>query len=436
MQIIDFHIHSRYAQACSKFLDLEHIEQWCKIKGIDIVACGDFTHPAWYEEISKKLISNGNGFFRLESKTAKEAAEEIGMFPHNARPVQFMLATEVSCIYTQGGRGRRVHLLVAFPELKHVTAFNAELTKRGMNLRHDGRPILGMSAKEVVKVAIEICDKALLIPAHVWTPWFALFGSKSGFDSVEECFEEYSKYIFAFETGLSSDPKMNWRLSQNDKYTLVSNSDAHSLENLGREANVMTMDEVSYDEMYEILKTGDRNKFNYTIEFYPEEGKYHLDGHRDCQFSCLPEETSKLKEICPKCGKKLTVGVHNRISTLADKKFGREKEASIPFKSIIPLQEIISHIVRVGKKSKKVQGIYKELINALGNEFSILLDVEIEAIASVATIKGVYAQSIAEAIKRMRSGDVAVIPGYDGEYGKVDLFNAEELKTINQKKLL
>lgn len=431
MQIIDFHIHSRYSRACSKHLDLEHIQQWCKVKGIDIVACGDFTHPAWFKEISTKLEPIGNGFFRLHSsEEVDQAIEEIGMNPPNAKEVQFMLATEISCIYSQGGKGRRVHVLIAFPELQNVQAFNAELTKRGMNLVHDGRPILGMSAKEVAKLAISINEKALIIPAHVWTPWFAIFGSKSGFDSVEECYEEMSEYIFALETGLSSDPQMNWRLSQNDKYTLVSNSDAHSLENLGREANVLSMDNPSYDEMYEILKSGDEKKFNYTIEFYPEEGKYHLDGHRDCKFSCMPEETEKLKGLCPECGRSITVGVHSRVSELADQPLGREPEPKIPFKSIIPLQEIIAHVVGVGKKSKKVQGIYADIINQVGHEFYVLLEADVNKIEEASN------SLIAEAIRRMRTGEVHVEGGYDGEYGVIEIFSEEELKQVKQKTLL
>lgn len=431
MQITDFHIHSKYARACSKQLELEQIELWCQIKGIDIVACGDFTHPAWFKEIERKLEPLGNGFFRLHSpEQSALVRKESEIQVKQPREVFFTLGTEISCIYSQGGQVRRIHLLVIFPEMEHVKRFNQELTKRGAKLAADGRPILGMSTKLVAEIALSICEEVLLIPAHVWTPWFAIFGSKSGFDSVEECFEELSDYIYALETGLSSDPKMNWTLSQNDKYTLVSNSDAHSLDNLGREANVLDLPEVSYNQLFQTIKEGDPKRFKHTIEFYPEEGKYHLDGHRDCDFACMPEETKRLKERCPKCGRLLTVGVHHRISDLADKPLGREKDPKIPFKSIIPLQEIISDIIGVGKKSKKVFGIYKDLINQVGNEFYTLLDAPIEQIAQAST------PMIAEGVKRMRDGAVELDPGFDGRYGVIRLFSDEERNQGQQRSLL
>jgi len=260
---------------------------------------------------------------------------------------------------------------------------------------------------------------------------FLLFGSKSGFDTVEECFEDLSPYIFALETGLSSDPAMNWRLSKNDKYTLVSNSDAHSLEKLGGEANVLNLPEISYDQIYDTIKQGDPTRFLYTIEFYPQEGKYHLDGHSACKFSCMPEETKKLKGRCPTCGKKITVGVHNRISELADKDMGREPDSKIPFKSIIPLAEIISDAVGVGDKSKKVRGIYKDIINGVGNEFFTLLDAEIAAIAKASS------PLIAEGVRRVREGKVEVKGGYDGIYGEVNIYSEEERENFKpQSKLI
>lgn len=424
MQIFDFHLHSKYSRACSKQLDLEHIEHWCEIKGIDIVGTSDFTHPAWHKEIAAKLEPAGNGLYRLRpSEASKRVRAESGFAVardgQKPAPV-FFLSTELSCIYSQGGSVRRVHILLSFPELEHVHKLIKSLGKRGAKLASDGRPILGMSAKDIAAMALDISEKALIVPAHSWTPWFAIFGSKSGFDSVEECFGEYSKYIYALETGLSSDPAMNWRLSQNDRYVFVSNSDAHSLENLGREANVLNLDEVSYDGIYETLKNHDVGRFAYTIEFFPEEGKYHLDGHAPCGFSCEPEETKRLNGLCPKCGKRLTVGVYHRVSTLADRKLGEKPANGIPFKSIVPLQEIIADALGAKKGTKKVQTMYKQIINNVGHEFFTLLEAPIEQIQKAG---GVF---IAEGIRRMREGKITVKPGYDGIYGTVSVFTDKE----------
>lgn len=431
MQIVDLHVHSKYAYACSKQLDLEQIELWCQIKGIDIVACADFTHPAWFKEISSKLKPQGNGLFKLDSPDISKAVrQDCDIKVNDPRDVSFVLGTEIACIYSQGGKARRIHLLIMFQKIEHIEQFQAVLTKRGIKYDYDGRPILGMSAQEVAAIVFDIDEQAMLIPAHAWTPWFAIFGSKSGFDSVEECFGEYAKYIYALETGLSSDPAMNWRLSQNDKYTLISNSDAHSLQNLGREANVLDLPEVSYQQLYDTIKEGDKERFKYTIEFFPEEGKYHLDGHRDCKFSCMPKETAKLKGRCKHCGKKITVGVHSRIEDLADHDLGRKPESYIPYKSIVPLAEIISDIVCVGKKSKKVTKIYTDIINQVGNEFQVLLNAEIDQIAAAST------PLIAEAVKRVREGRVNVRGGYDGVFGEINIFSEAEKEDIGQKSLL
>lgn len=424
MQIFDFHLHSKYSRACSKQLDLEHIQAWCGIKGIDIIGTSDFTHPAWNKELQKKLQPIGNGLFRLRpSEEVKRAALEVGFAPppdaSRPEPV-FFLSTEVSCIYSEGGKVRRIHILVAFPELEHVQAFIKALEKRGGKLTSDGRPILGMTAKDIAAMAIDICEQAILVPAHAWTPWFAIFGSKSGFDSVEECFGEYAKYIYALETGLSSDPSMNWRLSQNDKYLLVSNSDAHSLENLGREANVLNLDTVSYDSIYKTLKNHDVGRFAYTIEFFPEEGKYHLDGHAPCGFSCEPEETKRLDGRCPKCGKRLTVGVYHRVAELADRAAGGKPASAVPFKSIVPLAEILADAIGAKKATKKVQTVYRDLITKVGHEFHILLDAPIEIIAAAA------GPVVAEGIRRMRAGQLTIAPGYDGIYGRVSVFSEKE----------
>lgn len=431
MQIADFHLHSKYSRACSKQLDLEHIEHWCQIKGIDIVATSDFTHPAWIKEIESKLQPSGNGLFTLrapETSKVVRAASEYRVA--NARPVQFILGTEISCIYSQGGQVRRVHLLVLFPELAHAKSFIAALEKRDAKLKSDGRPILGISAHDILEMALEISEQALVIPAHAWTPWFSVFGSKSGFDSIEDCFGEDSRYIYALETGLSSDPLMNWRLSKNDKYTLISNSDAHSLDNLGREANVFDFAAPSYQAIFDAIRAHDIDHFKYTIEFFPEEGKYHMDGHAACEFFCTPEETKKHDGRCPKCRRLLTVGVHHRVAALADHPLGREPKNKIPYRNIIPLCEIIADALQISKKSKKVERAYRSIINAVGNEFYTLLDAPIEDIAKAATHP-----LIAEGIRRMREGKVHIRPGYDGIYGAISLFSEKERPKVSQSAL-
>ncbi len=403
MQICDLHLHSKYARACSKKISLEEIDKWSKIKGIDIVGTADFTHPLWFKEIESKLEEVSSGLYRLKGSKSG---------------VLFMLTTEISCIYSQGGKTRRLHICVWAPNFDFVRKLNQDLTARGCKLGSDGRPIIGMSAKELLKICLSIDPNHITIPAHIWTPWFAIFGSKSGFDSVAECYEELSDNIFALETGLSSDPLMNWRLSMLDKYTLVSNSDAHSVENLGREANVFDLKGKTFSEIRNILKERDKKKFLYTIEFYPEEGMYHYDGHRDCQVSLSPSETKKYKESCPQCKKKVTVGVLNRVESLADRKENEIKKNNfIPFKNVIPLKEILADVLQVGKHSKKVDAFYQQMIMGGKNEFNILLNLSIEEIKSISTSK------LAEAINLVRNGQVKLIPGFDGQYGKIEIFS-------------
>lgn len=413
-QIADLHIHSKYSRACSQDLTLEKIDEWCQIKGIDIVATGDFTHPAWFNEIKNKLESLGTGLFKLKN---------------DSKGTKFILGTEISCIYKQGDKCRRIHINIFFPEISDVEKFNEYLEKGGYNLKSDGRPILGMSAIELIKIILNINKKALIIPAHAWTPWFSIFGSKSGFDSIEECFGEYTKNIFAIETGLSSDPPMNWRLSALDKITLVSNSDAHSLPNLGREANVFDFSESTYEEIYNVLKNQDKKKFLYTIEFHPEEGKYHVDGHAACKISLEPKETKKNKGLCPICKKPLTIGVLHRVDDLADREVG-ELDNHIPFKNIVPLSEIIAEAFDVGKNSKKVQEEYFNMIKKGKNELVILLDLSIEE------LKKIGQGEVVEGIKRVREGKLFVEPGYDGIYGIVKIFNGKERKKFQQASLI
>jgi uncharacterized protein (TIGR00375 family) len=413
-QIADLHIHSKYSRACSKDLTLPNIDQWCKYKGIDIVATGDFTHPERFKDIKQQLVPIGNGLFRLKGSDNK---------------IKFILGTEISCIYTQSDKCRRIHLNVFFPEIKNVESLISHLEKAGCNLKSDGRPIIGLSAKELAKICLNINDQALIIPAHAWTPWFSIFGSKSGFDSIEQCFGEYAKNIFAIETGLSSDPPMNWRLSALDKIVLVSNSDAHSLANLGREANVFDFTNISYDEIFATLKNQDKKKFLYTIEFYPEEGKYHFDGHAACGISLTPKETKKNKGICPVCKKPLTIGVLYRVDDLADRERG-ELDNHIPYKSLVPLQEIIAEAFDLGKGSKKVQAEYSQIIKKAGSEFAALLDL------SIGDLQEITDPIIAEAVNRVRKGELFIEPGYDGIYGKVKIFNDKERKSYEQAKLI
>jgi uncharacterized protein (TIGR00375 family) len=410
--IADLHIHSRFSRCCSKNITIPDLAKWAEIKGIDILSSSDFTHPQWLAEIKENLENNGQGLFTLKNKEYK---------------THFILSTEVSCIYKRGDQCRRLHLCILFPSIKAVEKFNAKLESLDKNLKSDGRPILGLDARDIVDIALQADEKALIIPAHIWTPWFAMFGSKSGFNSAQECFGDYTRHIYAVETGLSTDPPMNWMVSDLDKFLLVSNSDAHSMENLGREANVWDLEDFSYDEIYNLLKNKDKSKFLYTIEFYPEEGKYHSDGHLKCGTFFNPQETKKNKGICPVCRKPLVIGTMNRVMELADRtKADVEKirDKFIPYKSLIPLKVIIGEIEKVGSKSKKVDLIYHQLIKKGENEFSILLDIEIEK------LKVIGGDVFAEAIRRMRAGQVHLQPGYDGKYGIIKVFNEEELKKI------
>ncbi|HNW09633.1 MAG TPA: endonuclease Q family protein [bacterium] len=410
--IADLHIHSKYSRACSQQLTPQNIGQWCQYKGIDIVGTGDFTHPRWLAELKTALEEAENGLYQLKGAD------------HHTR---FILTTEISCIYSQGGKTRRLHLCVLAPNFETVDKISTDFTKRGFNLKADGRPIIGLSAKNLAKIILQIEPKCLIIPAHIWTPWFAVFGSKSGFDSLEECFEEMTPYIYAVETGLSSDPQMNWQLSALDNITLVSNSDAHSPANLGREANVFDIEpeKLSYDEIYNIIKNKNRKKFLSTIEFFPEEGKYHFDGHANCKYSSHPNESRKNKNICPICKKELTLGVMHRVNDLADR---QEKTADqnkhIPYKNLIPLQEIISDTFGVGKNSKKVQTEYFKLVKN-DPEFEILLDLDIER------LKKITDHEIANKIIRMRQGKIKIEPGYDGIYGKISINNDHQKSNQN-----
>ena len=430
--IADLHIHSRFSRACSPELTLPNIEKWCRIKGINIIGTGDFTHPQWFKEMREQLEeSECDGLYRLKpnfqfpiSNFQKNAKYQIP----NSKTVFFICSTELSCIYSRGGRGRRVHHVVLAPSLEVVDKIIKELEKRGKNLKSDGRPILGIDSEELLKMLLEIDERILLIPAHAWTPWFAIFGSESGFDSIEECFGKMSKHIYAIETGLSSDPAMNWRLSALDKITLISNSDAHSLPNLGREVNVFeTKEKISYDWLASVFKNKDQKQFKYTIEFFPEEGKYHFDGHRLCGVRLSPKETKKNKGLCPVCKKPVTVGAMNRIDGLANREEGLMPDRSIPYKSLVPLEKIIAEAFGVKSNTKGVKAEYEKLTQQGGSEFGVLLDRSEEELMKMTEPR------IVEAISRVRAGKLLILPGYDGEYGTVKVFTDEEQKRFGKK---
>lgn len=401
--IADLHIHSKYARACSKFLELENIEKYCRIKGVGIIVTGDVTHPGWFSDIKNKLVPHTQGFFKLKGSDGK---------------VHFVLGTELSCIYRRFGKVRRIHVNVLFSNIKSVEKFIIELEKRGCNLKADGRPILGLDVEELTKICFDCDEKAFVFPAHIWTPWFALFGSKSGFDHIGECFGSMTKHIYAYETGISSDPDMNWRVSQLDDFSLISNSDAHSLENIAREANVFDLKTITYDNLISAIKSRDPQRFLGTIEFYPEGGTYHYDGHRACNISLAPNESLKNKLLCPVCKKALTLGVMYRIEQLADRKNGYTDKRFLPFKKLLPLDTIIAQSLGIkSRKSKKVQAYYQNLVNELDSELEILQYAGLNEIAHAST------RRIAEGIERVRRGDVTIHPGFDGEYGTITIFN-------------
>jgi len=399
---------------------------WARAKGIDVLATSDFTHPAWLSEIETKLEPAEDGLFSLR----KEFMPEDGSGSYDPSPqakdrrdMRFILSAELCCIYKKGGRVRRLHLVVLSPTVAAIKSIVGRLEGLGKNLKSDGRPILGLDAKEIVKMALEADERCEVIPAHAWTPWFSIFGSQSGFDSLEECFDELTPHIHAVETGLSSDPPMNWRLSALDRLVLVSNSDAHGLRNLAREANVFELKSLSYDSILDPIRKRDASKFVYTIEFFPEEGKYHTDGHRNCGFSCDPERTERLGGRCPKCGKPLTRGVLGRVHALADRQVGDRPDGAPGFKHIVPLEEIVADAFGRGKTAKSVGVTYRDLLEKLGPEFDVLLDVPTSEIAVVA------GERVAEGVSRVRDGNVLVNPGFDGQYGTVKVFQNSEVVT-------
>jgi len=419
--IADFHLHSKYSRATSRDMEVEVLSLWAKRKGIKLLGTGDFTHPLYFLDLKSKLISQGNGLFALKGDPAG---------------TQFMLTGEVSNMFTQGGKGRRVHTLLFAPSFEVVERINAKLAKFG-KLTSDGRPIFGFSAKDLLRMILDISADCLLIPAHAWTPWFSIFGANSGFDSIPECYGEESQHIYAIETGLSSDPEMNWRLSALDDLTLISNSDAHSPTKIGREANIFSC-QLSYAAITEAIRKKDPHKILFTIEFFPEEGKYHFDGHRNCGILFSPQETKKNKNLCPVCGKRLTVGVMNRVEELADRPEGSVPAKAIPALHMVPLEEINADALGLGANAASVEKEYLRLIERGGSEFDILLELSPEDLSSFTP------PMILEGILRVRQGRLKITPGHDGVFGKIQIFTSaerekgffgEEAKEANQMKL-
>lgn len=437
--IADLHIHSRFSRACSKELTLPNIATWCAKKGIDLVATGDFTHPQWRKEIGEYLVECADGIFALKdikTRGLENANRSSSIVPPSS--CSFVLGTELSCIYKKDGKVRRVHHIILAPSLAAVDRIIAALELRGCNLHSDGRPILGLSSEALLTMCLEADPRTLLIPAHAWTPWFAIFGSESGFDSIKECFGDLTPHITAIETGLSSDPAMNWRLSQLDRVALTSSSDAHSLPNLGREATVFEIPELTFDSIVTAIRASapavydstSPRRIIETIEFFPEEGKYHIDGHRACGVRFSPLETKQHHGICPQCAKPLTVGVLHRVDKLADRAEGFIPPCAPSVRRIVPLAEIIAEAFDVASVTKRVQEQYDRLITNLGNEFFVLLDASLDAIMRASS------DVVAEAVRRVRAGELVIAPGYDGEFGTVRIFSEDRPRPIAMQRAL
>ena len=417
----DLHIHSRFSRACSKKLTLSEIYRWCQYKGIKLIGTADFTHPEWRKEIQDQLEEAEEGLFRLKKPYADEIDRTL---PASCKSeVRFMLSVEISLIYKRDDKVRKIHHVILMPDISSVDLLVSELEKIG-NLKSDGRPILGLDSRDLLDIVMSVNEKALFIPGHIWTPWFSLFGDKSGFDSLEECFGDKKKYIYAIETGLSSDPKMNWMISELDDLAIVSNSDAHSADKIAREATIFNC-ELNYGEIRNAIIHNDE-RLEGTIEFFPEEGKYHYDGHRACDIQLDPKETEKLDAICPKCKKRLTVGVLNRVCKLASKNSDRKNKNAKQYFSVIPFKEVLSEILGKGVQTKTVAEEFSKVVSKFGNELSIALDVPIRELAT-------HSSLLAEAIKRMREGNIHILPGYDGVFGEITIFDDKEKETLDKQ---
>ena len=414
--ITDLHLHSKYSRACSERLNLESMDKAAKEKGINVIATGDYTHPKWFSEIKSKL----------------EEEDGLCSLKGSSTGTKFILSVEIANIYSGEHMAKKVHNCVLAPTIDAAEQFDDILGKRG-NLSADGRPIIGMSSSELVEIAHGIDAKMEVIPAHIWTPYFGALGSMSGYDSIEAAYEDQAMHIHAVETGLSSDPGMNWRVSSLDKYALVSNSDAHSLQKMGREANVFSFeseDRLTYDSIIAAIREKDKKHFKITIEFYPEEGKYHNDGHRACGVSLDPVESKRLNGVCPKCHKRLTIGVLHRVEELADRPMGYKPKDAIPFVHAVPLVEVLSEITGKGPATQRVTAMYTDILDKFGDEFHFLLNSDTEKIA-------LFDKELAQGIGNMRSENVTLVPGYDGVFGVVDIMNKvrSEKQHSSQKNL-
>lgn len=413
--VADLHIHSRFSRACSQQLNIPNLVEWAKYKGLDVLGTGDFLHPLWLTELKSQLKEDGSGFL---------------IYPKDPS-VKFLLTVEIASMYSHKGRGRRVHNLVFMPDFASAEVFQKALLSRKATLGSDGRPIVGTSSKDLLSLALQANEKAIFVPSHIWTPWFGVFGSESGYDSLEECFEDLTEYIYGIETGLSSDPAMNWRISELDNRSIISFSDAHSLPNLGREATVVGdgIDE-GYDGLFGAIKD---QKISGTIEFYPEQGKYHYTGHRNCNVKYAPEDTKQKGTICPVCKRGLTVGVMERVEAIAgrstdDLKLKTENSVitteEFPnrpgYRMLVPLHQIIAEVVGTAPTSQKVLNEYKKLTTILGGEIKVLTKVSIDDISKIAGLK------VAEGVEKVRKGELVIDPGYDGVYGVVKIWGNEE----------
>ncbi len=417
----DLHVHSYLSRATAKDLDLEHLNYWAQLKGISVVGTGDITHPEMLAQIQQKLEPTGNGLFTLKREYAESIKDPL---PAGCKQkVYFMLQGEISTIYKAKGSTRKIHHVVCFPDIESVRKLQTILKGLG-NITSDGRPILGLDSRKLLEIALECCPDVLFIPAHIWTPWFSALGSKSGFDSIEDCYGDLSEHIYAVETGLSSDPPMNWMLSSLDKYRLISNSDAHSPAKLGREANIFDC-ELSYLSIVEALKTG--TGFHGTIEFFPEEGKYHYDGHRKCHKRMEPLETIKQNGRCPSCGKPVTIGVLHRVFELGDRRYGYKPEQAAPYRSLVSLESIICEVLGLKSATRKVKSLYHNIIERFGSEYQVLMDADLDRLSSN------YGDLLAEGISRVREGRLHIEAGYDGEFGTINIFTPQERASFATK---
>lgn len=400
--IADLHLHSKYSRATSREMDVETLARWAEIKGVTILGTGDFTHPAYFAELRAKLEPAEPGLLKLIKGEGS---------------TRFLLTVEISNVYSQGGRLRRIHTLLFAPSLEVAQKINQALGRMG-KLSADGRPTFGFSARDLVKLVLDISADCVCVPAHAWTPWHSVFGANSGFDSIEECYGDQAASIFAIETGLSSDPPMNWRWSALDRICLISNSDAHSPSRIARECNVFECG-LSYAAIVDAIRTRNPARFLFTVEFFPEEGKYHYDGHRSCHVLYTPAETRKAKGLCPVCGKRLTVGVMHRVEALADRPEGYRPLRAIPGLRLVPLAEIVAEALGIGVETASVENEYQRLVAAGGSELVILLDRTDDELTRFCPPR------VLEGILRVRRGQVKIVPGYDGVYGKISLFGDE-----------